>query len=60
MNGTTEPERVTYAEVLRYAADDSPASRAIVDRYLNDMARDFSLMEVFAVIALVDTPDVFD
>lgn len=50
----------THAEIRHLIDSESEADRETVKRYLEEMADAFSIDEVFEVIALVDTPDVFD
>ncbi len=51
--------RVTHGEVLRLIRSGSQADEEAVNAYLDEMAEAFSLGEAFAIMALVDTPDVF-
>ncbi len=53
-------ERLTHAEIIRILADQSEAHDAIVLDYLYSVAESFTVDEAFSVIALVDTPDVFE
>lgn len=52
--------QLSHAKILELAVSSKPADEELVSQYLEDMAREFSVTEAFAVITLVDTPDVFD
>lgn len=51
---------LSHSAVLRLAHSGAPEAEGLVLRYLEDLAFEYSLNEVLAVITLVDTPDVFD
>jgi hypothetical protein len=55
-----DPEKLTHAHVLRLIEDGSAQEPALILRYLAEMAGAFTPEEVMGVMALVDTPDVFD
>ena len=52
--------KLSHARILELAGSAEPRDAELVGQYLHEMARAFSVTEAFAVIALVDTPDVFD
>lgn len=53
-------ERLGYAEALRILADANDSQNSLILEYLGDVAESFTVDEAFAVMTLVDTPDVFD
>lgn len=52
--------RKTHAEIARLIPRDDEYSSGLLQDYLQEMASAFSVDEVLGVMALVDTPDVFD
>jgi hypothetical protein len=51
-------KRPSHAELLRLARSPDPREQAAVVKYLEELAADLDALEVFAVLVLVDTPDV--
>lgn len=51
---------VTHAEIQRIVSQGSGAGDEVVLEYLTEVAESYSFAEAFAVMTLVDTPDVFD
>lgn len=55
------PPRLTQTEVMRLInGDPGVLDDDMLIEYLSDIATSYTIGEAFAVIALVDTPDVFD
>jgi DNA-binding transcriptional regulator LsrR (DeoR family) len=55
-----EPSELSQPKVLELAGSDDPSDRLAVENYIQRIAQAFTGSEAFAVMALVDTPDVFD
>lgn len=61
MEGRGGEVRMTQAEFLRLVSEEmDPHTSGLVQDYLEQVASAFTANEAFAVIALVDTPDVFE
>lgn len=52
--------KVSHGEILRLLKDETDTGDLLVLRHLTELADSFNADEAFAVMALVDTPDVFD
>lgn len=52
--------RMGQSEVARLLAEDDESSLRQVQDYLDELSRSFTADEAFAVMTLVDTPDVFE
>lgn len=57
---STQKERLGHAEVLRILGGQSDSQDALILEYLRGVAESYTVDEAFSVIALVNTPDVFD
>lgn len=53
-------DRLSHAEITRILAENSELKDALILEYLRGVAESYTVDEAFSVIALVDTPDVFD
>jgi hypothetical protein len=61
MSSVPDADRLRQSEIMRLVeAGMTPADESLVRHYLEQVADAFSADEAFGVIALVDTPDVFD
>lgn len=54
-----EPQRPSHAEIMQLLDEGGEANEDRVMAILRDIAQSYRLVEVFGVMALVDTPDVF-
>jgi hypothetical protein len=52
--------RVGHAEILRMLREESKTQDVEILEYLREIAASYSPDEAFSVMALVDTPDVFE
>ena len=55
-----QSERLGHAEILRLLSSGTESDDELILNYLHEVAESFTVDEAFAVITLVDTPDVFD
>lgn len=53
-------QELSHPQILELADSTDARDRDIVAEYIQEIARAFTGSEAFAVMALVDTPDVFD
>lgn len=53
------PKRPSHAEIVRLLEENDKANEPLIMEYLKTISESYPLNEVFAVITLVDTPDVF-
>ena len=56
---TDEEPRPSHSEILQLLEEGGEANEDRVMAILRDIAQSYRLVEVFGVMALVDTPDVF-